>query len=970
MKNKTKSGLITSLLLFVMFVLPNFVQGQEGNPNGEILFGRINCNSWNLFLNDANIKVIFPVSHPINADGSNAWFEVWRSHDLGPRVSLGTYQGKDTIFTDSKLFSGNYTYRIDYNGNGPAPLATEFIFFNQSSPDIYTCSTITVNETPVTGGTWSITGGLTANSNQIPTSSGVQYCLTSTSVPNSYTLLRIDNSVTGQNSSCFTTQYDTTSYSFTINYQANPPPPPPPLAQPNPPVITTTPGACGTGTINLTWSSSTATSYQIFRNGSPIYSGSGTSYSDTGLTANQTYNYTGTATNSDGTSALSVSYPGTAPNVCPSVTVDLKGRQASTGSYGDGPLSVASGSNIDLQWTPANATSCTASNGWSGAKTFSNGTYNQLSLGPISSNTTFTISCAGTGGPAVDSFVVNVTAPPVTVDLKGRQASTGSYGDGPLSVASGSNIDLQWTPANATSCTASNGWSGAKTFSNGTYNQLSLGPISSNTTFTISCAGTGGPAVDSFVVNVTAPSPTADIQGRQSGTVSYSNGPVSMPIGSSADISWTSTNATRCLATGGEWTGTYGSSGSISGFGPYGSAGTRNFGISCDTGPSTTAGTDNVTFNVTSGATINVSSNVSTTWTITGGINGSGTSGSHSVSPASGGSPYTITPATPGGYTLTSVTNSKTGSGSSMTLVPGDTASFTLTYTAISAPIVNISASPTSVASGGSSTLTWSSTNATGCTASASPANGQWVGAKSVGNPTSANQTITNITATTQFTLTCTGLGGTTPASATVTMTGLSFNYNLSNSGNSSVTKSASPVNLINTITKTLTQGTTQSVDVTATGMPANVSVVYANKTCSPTCNTTLTFTVQPTAVAGTYPITVTGTSAGLVDKTTNFNLIISDPVFPTVSLTVSPSKAGVGQQVTWTPVLSGGTGCSYSWSGTEIPSIPAPTGSTFSISYQTTGVKTTNLTVTCNEGVVSAQGTIVIALNPIFEEF
>ena len=79
------------------------------------------------------------------------------------------------------------------------------------------------------------------------------------------------------------------------------------------------------------------------------------------------------------------------------------------------------------------------------------------------------------------------------------------------------------------------------------------------------------------------------------------------------------------------------------------------------------------------------------------------------------------------------------------------------------APTVSIAANPTSVSSGGSSTLTWSSTDATSCTAS-----GGWSGSKA----TSGTQSLSNLTSTATYTLTCTGAGGTSsPASATVTVT-------------------------------------------------------------------------------------------------------------------------------------------------------------------------------------------------------
>jgi hypothetical protein len=77
------------------------------------------------------------------------------------------------------------------------------------------------------------------------------------------------------------------------------------------------------------------------------------------------------------------------------------------------------------------------------------------------------------------------------------------------------------------------------------------------------------------------------------------------------------------------------------------------------------------------------------------------------------------------------------------------------------APTVKLSASPTSVASGATTTLTWSSTNATSCTAS-----GAWSG--SLG--TSGSQQSAALSAASTFDLSCTGAGGTASASAQVSI--------------------------------------------------------------------------------------------------------------------------------------------------------------------------------------------------------
>ncbi|HSW85797.1 MAG TPA: hypothetical protein VLF79_04310 [Candidatus Saccharimonadales bacterium] len=78
-------------------------------------------------------------------------------------------------------------------------------------------------------------------------------------------------------------------------------------------------------------------------------------------------------------------------------------------------------------------------------------------------------------------------------------------------------------------------------------------------------------------------------------------------------------------------------------------------------------------------------------------------------------------------------------------------------------PNVTLSANPTSVTSGGSSTLTWSSTNAASCTAS-----GAWSGTKSTSGTASTGALSANST----YNLSCSGDGGSASASTTVSVTG------------------------------------------------------------------------------------------------------------------------------------------------------------------------------------------------------
>jgi hypothetical protein len=70
------------------------------------------------------------------------------------------------------------------------------------------------------------------------------------------------------------------------------------------------------------------------------------------------------------------------------------------------PTAVESGESPSLTWTATNATTCTASGGWSGLMPSSGTT----SPGAISESTTYTLSCTGTGGSASQSVTVSLVS--------------------------------------------------------------------------------------------------------------------------------------------------------------------------------------------------------------------------------------------------------------------------------------------------------------------------------------------------------------------------------------------------------------------------------------------------------------------------------------------------------------------------------------------------------------------------------
>src|SRR3989344_3941012 len=334
------------------------------------------------------------------------------------------------------------------------------------------------------------------------------------------------------------------------------------------------------------------------------------------------------------------------------------------------PGNVTSGSASTLTWTSTNATSCTASGDWSGAKaTPGDNISTSESTGNLTSGKSYTIACTGAGGTATAFTFVTVSAvPPPTATITISDSHT------PPPVVSGSVITVRWTSTNTNFCQVHRGdatnigpiaWEGTT----GAVNT----PITEYTRFRVMCQGSGSPdAFDQVSIDVTSvPTPP---------TVVITVSPGDVPSGSASTLTWTSTDATSCTASG-DWSGVKATSGSES------------------------------TGNLTSGKS------------------------------------YTIT-CTGAGGTATAFTF------------------VTVSGVPPTPPTVVITASPGTVISGNPSTLTWTSTDATTCTADV-----DWSGSKTVSGTESTGILTTGSTATVKtYGISCTGLGGTANATTAVTV--------------------------------------------------------------------------------------------------------------------------------------------------------------------------------------------------------
>ena len=405
------------------------------------------------------------------------------------------------------------------------------------------------------------------------------------------------------------------------------------------------------------------------------------------------------------------------------VTVTAPPPPPPTLTFAANPLTVAAGGQSQLTWSSTDATSCTASGAWSGAKATSGSELSPL----VNAPSTFTLACTGQSGSVTKSVTVDVTYPTPTVDLTAN----------PMTVLSGNSTMLNWAVEYASTCTASGGWDGNKSI--GGF-ETSV-PLTQTTTFTLTCTGQGGSASDSVTVDVTHPQPT----------LTLSAVPSTVMAGGISALSWSSENATSCTASG-AWSGAKAASGSentaplnasalyeLTCTGPGGS-------VTKSTTVTVTYPTPTLSFNVEP-TTVVAGGSATLVWSATN-ANSCTASGGWSGTKAVSGSQSTGALDVTTSFILTC-----SGSGGDVS----QTVTVDVTYLA---PAVTITADPTTIVAGDTTTLTWSSTNATSCTAS-----GAWSGTKAV----NGTEESAPLTSSSTFTITCTGRGGDT-ASNSVTI--------------------------------------------------------------------------------------------------------------------------------------------------------------------------------------------------------
>lgn len=200
------------------------------------------------------------------------------------------------------------------------------------------------------------------------------------------------------------------------------------------------------------------------------------------------------------------------------------------------------------------------------------------------------------------------------------------------------------------------------------------------------------------------------------------------------------------------------------------------------------------------------------------------------------------------------------------------------------APVLTFAANPVTVVKGNSSALTWSSTNATTCTAS-----GAWTGALALSGTQSVSPT-----ASSTYVLSCTGAGGTSSSSAAVAVT-------LPTDTVPPTVSLTSPTNgqiLSGTVTANVTAS--DNVGVASIGLKLDGGTLGSTMPTSPA-----TFSIDTTKLAnGTHMLSAFATdAAGNTGTTTAISITINNAVAPP-----NPVAVQVRNMVTFNELYVDGT--------------------------------------------------------------
>ncbi len=411
------------------------------------------------------------------------------------------------------------------------------------------------------------------------------------------------------------------------------------------------------------------------------------------------------------------------------------GNFAAITSFGASPAAVAGGGTTRLTWESRRTTGCEASGGWSGPREVSG--FRDVT---VDVTTTFILTCTGDG----ESDTKEVT---VTVTDDGDPTTSVSLSADPAEVPPGGTSRISWAIRNATRCTGSGDWPadrlGEWSESERVGGSLDVTPTRTST-YTVECTGSSN--TDRKSVTVTVREGAGDAP-----QVMLTAGASQLRPGQTTSLTWSSTNAVRCVASG-AWSGPRDPSNTE----PVTPSETGTYTLTCYNA-SGAAGGASVTI-VVAGAppeiTLTASAReirqgqpVTLTWGSTG-AESCVASGPWSVEGRLSGA-VTLTPAETSTYGLTCYGN-------------GESTTATVTVTVLIAPRIELVAARPTMVPGAENSLLWTALSATHCTAgwdAASPS-------RPVTMPPPGERIVPVVT--TIYTLSCTGPGGTSTATVQV----------------------------------------------------------------------------------------------------------------------------------------------------------------------------------------------------------
>lgn len=427
--------------------------------------------------------------------------------------------------------------------------------------------------------------------------------------------------------------------------------------------------------------------------------------------------------------------------------------------------------------TPVNGACGTNATNWSAGSSYYTGTF--CSAGTVSpSNPAFPVQ----GGSTTWNCNGNSCGSSVSCTAY-RKLPAPTVGVSPTTVASGANVTFSWSAITNASYyniqyrRDGNWGSWVNVGSNTSTNYSASGLSQSIAAQTQACNQTTGCSLTSNTATATiAPVPTADIKANSS------DGPISINYNTSANLTWSSTNASSCSVSPGGWTGTYGpgqSTGNLTS--------SQTYTLSCS-GTGGTANPNSVTVNVAAptliidGFTASPSTGTAplsgVDFTVSVGGNAIGSiiyqidctnNGSYERDISSNSNPYTIADACDyaggGNYTVkAAVTRS------------GVTVSQILTLSISHQPVTAdikaqygsnpASDTPINVPVGANFTLSWTATGATSCRTGSG---GTWSSGTSLSLQNGAGSMVRTMgSGTESYPINCTGPGGSMPDSVTV----------------------------------------------------------------------------------------------------------------------------------------------------------------------------------------------------------